>query len=147
MTRESIHWVLIMVKSFCLSYHHHIHLVRSNNTHNQIYSSRIGNDNINQRWHQLMTQCQFIGKKIKGKVTTWREFVHAKYETPSLLWWRQKYPKQHCEMQSIPPWEQWRKWVFIGSKNWPQMHLVNLKAKERGKLNLVHNTKEKMFEA
>jgi hypothetical protein len=94
--------VSILVKSFCLSYHHRVHLVRSSNPHNQIYSSRIGNDNINQRWHQLIKQCQLIGKKIIGKVATWCEFVHAKYETPSLLWWTQKDPRQHCEMQSVP---------------------------------------------
>jgi hypothetical protein len=134
-----------MVKFFCLNYHHHVHLVRSSNPHNQIYSSRIGNDNINQRWHQLITQCKHIGEKIKRKVTTWREFVHAKNEIPSLLWWRQKNPRQHCGMQSVPPWEQWRKWVLIGSKGWTQMHLVNLKAKKWGKLNLMHHTKEIFF--
>jgi hypothetical protein len=136
----------IVIKSFCLSNHHCIHLVRWSNPHNQIYSSRIGNDNIIQRWHQLITQCQLIGEKIKGKVT-WHEFVNAKYETSSLLWWRQKDPKWHCGMQPNPPWEQWRKWVFIGSKVWPHVHLVNLIVKEWGKFNLVHNTKEEIFEA
>jgi len=47
--KNHIYWLLIMVKSFlCLNYQCDNHLVRWNNTWNQISLSAINNDNINQ---------------------------------------------------------------------------------------------------
>jgi hypothetical protein len=44
-----------------------------------------------------------------------------------------------------PPWEQRKRWVPTRSKSWPlaQMQWITPRAKGWGRLNFVHNTKEK----
>jgi hypothetical protein len=42
-----------------------------------------------------------------------------------------------------PQWAQRRKWIPIGSNDWPQMQCVKSRAKGWGRLNIVCNTKEK----
>jgi hypothetical protein len=45
-----------------------------------------------------------------------------------------------------PPWAQWKKWILLGSKGWPQMQCNKPRAKGWGRPNWMHNVVKLFFE-
>jgi len=122
--------MLIMVKSFlCLCHHHHGHLVRWDNSKNQIWWCGIINDNIKQEVNVISWQHDVNPPPRRLKRRRWKDVsLHTTHETLRI------HNGGECILHGImgcnlfPTMGETKKMVLARSRGWSQMRWINVES-------------------
>jgi len=141
--------VPILIKSFlCLSYHRCNHPVKQCNTQNQVHSSEVNNHNIDQcantinQKHNVNPLMRGLKGKRQKNVGLFIHNMKIKIYYDGC----KHIPHNIMGCHPPPPWTQWKRWIPMGSKDWPEMQCEKPRANEWGRPNLMCIAKEKTFE-